>query len=213
MPARVPQYAPQKAPQNVPQNAEENAASSAAETIAVIGAGKVGRALARRAAVAGFRVVLEDLIPTSLESARREIRQSLDEAAASGVLDPAVVGQAFARIECVTTIEDAARRARIVMETGPDEFESKLEMFCLLDRICLPGTVIVSNCHALDLSDTAAKAESIVGMYFSGDPLSGEHAEIHCSAFTGERALAVAVRLAERMASSYHITRDASATV
>ena len=39
----------------------------AAETIAVIGAGKVGRALARRAAVAGFRVVLEDLIPISLE--------------------------------------------------------------------------------------------------------------------------------------------------
>ena len=36
------------------------------ETIAVIGAGRVGRALARRAAVAGFRVVLEDLIPTSL---------------------------------------------------------------------------------------------------------------------------------------------------
>ena len=37
------------------------------------------------------------------------------------------------------------------METGPDEAESKLEMFCLLDRICLPDTVIVSNCHALDL--------------------------------------------------------------
>ena len=45
------------------------------ETIAVIGAGRVGRALARRAAVAGFRVVLEDLIPMSLECARQEIRR------------------------------------------------------------------------------------------------------------------------------------------
>ncbi len=183
----------------------------AAETIAVIGAGKVGRALARRAAVAGFRVVLEDLIPTSLESARREIRRSLDDAVSSGLLTQEVAGQAFARIDCATTIEDAARRAHIVMETGPDEFESKLEMFCLLDRICLPGTVIVSNCHALELSDTSAKAESIVGMYFSGDPRSGEHAEIHCSAFTSPRALAVAERLAARMASSYHITRDGNA--
>jgi 3-hydroxybutyryl-CoA dehydrogenase len=111
--------------------------------------------------------------------------------------------EAFARIDCATSIEDAARRAHIVMETGPDESESKLEMFCLLDRICLPNTIIVSNCHALDLSDTASKAESIVGMYFSGD-----RAEIHCSAFTGERALSVAKRLAERMASSYNITRD-----
>ncbi len=174
-----------------------------ADTIAVIGAGKVGRALARRAAVAGFRVILEDLIPTSLTYARQEIRQTLDDAVDSGALDRAQADEAFARIDCATSIEDAARRARIVMETGPDEAESKLEMFCLLDRICLPDTVIVSNCHALDLSDTSAKADSIVGMYFSGD-----EAEIHCSAFTSERALAVATQLAERMAAAYTITRD-----
>lgn len=179
-------------------------ASPEAETVAVIGAGRVGRELARRAAVAGFRVVLEDLIPISLECARREIRRTLEDAASSGVLDRAQAGEAFARIECATRIEDAARRAHIVMETGPDEAESKLEIFCLLDRICLPGTVIVSNSRALELSDTAALAESIVGMYFSGD-----QAEIHCSPFTGEHALAVAKRLAARMASSYTITRDA----
>jgi 3-hydroxybutyryl-CoA dehydrogenase len=174
-----------------------------AETVAVIGAGKVGRELARRTAVAGFRVVLEDLFPTSLECARREIRRTLNDAVSSGALDQVRADEAFARIDCATSIEDAARRAHIVMETGPDEQESKLEMFCLLDRICLPGTVIVSNCHALELSDTTTKAETIVGLYFSGD-----RAEIHCSAFTGERALAVAVRLAGRMASSYNITRD-----
>ncbi len=107
---------------------------------------------ARRAAVAGFRVVLEDLIPISLAMARQEIRQTLDDAVSSGALDQARADEAFARIDCATSIEDAARQAHIVMETGPDEPESKLEMFCLLDRICLPDTVIVSNCHALDLS-------------------------------------------------------------
>ncbi len=171
--------------------------------VAVIGAGRVGRELARRAAVAGYRVILEDLIPTSLTFARQEIRQTLDDAVASGGLDQAHADEAFSRIDCATSIEDAARQARIVMETGPDEQESKLEMFCLLDRICLPDTVIVSNCHALDLSDTAAKAESIVGMYFTGD-----RAEIHCSTFTSETALATAQQLAERMASSYTVKRD-----
>jgi 3-hydroxybutyryl-CoA dehydrogenase len=157
--------------------------------------------------VAGFRVVLEDLIPTSLECARKEIRQTLNDAVSSGSLGQAQADDAFARVDCATSIEDAARRAHIVMETGPDEPESKLEMFCLLDRICLPETIIVSNCHALDLCDTASKAESIVGMYFSGD-----RAQIHCSTFTSERALAVAVRLAERMASSYSIVRDEHAS-
>jgi 3-hydroxybutyryl-CoA dehydrogenase len=172
------------------------------ESIAVIGAGRIGRELARRAAVAGYHVILEDLIPTSLTFARQDIRQTLNDAVTSGALDQPRADEAFARIDCVTTIEDAARQARIVMETGPDEIESKLEMFCLLDRICLPDTVIVSNCHTLDLSDTSAKAEAIVGMYFTGD-----QAEIHCSAFTNETALAVAKQLAARMASSYTITR------
>ncbi len=88
--------------------------------------------------MAGYRVVLEDLIPISLASARCEIRQTLDDAVSSGALAQLRADEAFARVDCATSIEDAARRAHIVMETGPDELESKLEMFCLLDRICLP---------------------------------------------------------------------------
>lgn len=178
-------------------------ASAEAETIAVIGAGRVGRALARRAAMAGYHVILEDLIPTSLDFARREIRQSLHEAVTSGELTPQQAEETDARIACATSIEDAARQAHIVMETGPDEMESKLEMFCLLDRICLPDTVIVSNSRALELSDTAAKAEWIVGMYFVGD-----EAEIHCSAFTSAHALEVAKQLAARMARRYRVSGE-----
>jgi len=179
-----------------------------AESIAVIGAGKIGRALARRAALAGFHIILQDLFPTSLESARQEIRQSLDETVRAGALTDSEAEEAYGRIACASTIEDAVRQARIVMETGPDEQESKLEMFCLLDRLCLPDTVIVSNCHALDLTDTAAKAESIVGMYFSGGDESSAQAEIHCSIYTSQRALDVAIRLAGRMAAGYRVTRD-----
>jgi 3-hydroxybutyryl-CoA dehydrogenase len=178
------------------------------ESIAVVGAGKIGRALARRAALAGFHVILQDLFPTSLAAARQEIRQSLDNAVRSGLLTGSAAEEAYGRIDCANRIEDAVRQARIVMETGPDEQESKLEMFCLLDRICLPNTVVVSNCHALDLTDTAAKAESIVGMYFSGGEDASAQAEIHCSIYTSQRALDVAIHLAERMASGYRITRD-----
>ena len=75
----------------------------------------------------------------SLECARREIRRTLTTRRAPARSNQAQADAAFARIDCATSIEDAARRAHIVMETGPDEAESKLEMFCLLDRICLPG--------------------------------------------------------------------------
>jgi 3-hydroxybutyryl-CoA dehydrogenase len=190
----------------MPAAEEGKAALRMDDTVAVIGAGRIGRELARRAAMAGYRVVLEDLIPTSLEHATADIRRYLNDAVAAGGLSQPEADAAFGRIECVTSIEGAARRARIVMETGPDEFESKLEMFCLLDRICLPGTVIISNCHTLDLTDTAAKAEAIVGLYFDGD-----RAEVHCSAYTSPSALEVAKQLASRMAKSYVVTSDGAA--
>lgn len=177
--------------------------AESAGTVAVIGAGRVGRALARRAALAGFQVVLEDLFPMTLAAAQQELRESLEAAVAAEQIDRARAGEAYARLECVTSIEGAVRRAHIVMETGPDDMESKLEMFCLLDRFALPGTIIVSNCRHLELSDTAANAASVVGMYFEGD-----RAEIHCSPYTGAKALEVAKMLASRMAASYTITGE-----
>jgi 3-hydroxybutyryl-CoA dehydrogenase len=177
-----------------------------AETVAVIGAGGVGRRLALRALRAGFRVVLEDLIPGSLSEAREQLAASLQKLVSAGSMSAPQAEEALGRISIASTIEGAARQSRIVMETGPDEFESKLEMFCLLDRICLPNTLIVSNCHTLELSDTAARADSIVGMYFDGDA-----AEVHCSAFTSETTLAAACKLAEKLATSYTVTRDGQA--
>jgi 3-hydroxybutyryl-CoA dehydrogenase len=46
-------------------------------TVAVIGAGRLGRALARRAARVGFRVTLEDVLPSNLRSAREFLRRAL----------------------------------------------------------------------------------------------------------------------------------------
>jgi len=50
-------------------------------TIAVIGAGTMGRGIAHVAALGGYRTVLEDLIPASLRKAESEIRTNLDKAA------------------------------------------------------------------------------------------------------------------------------------
>jgi 3-hydroxyacyl-CoA dehydrogenase len=48
------------------------------QTIAVIGAGRVGRGIAQAAARGGFRTILEDLLPNALRRAESEIRSQLD---------------------------------------------------------------------------------------------------------------------------------------
>jgi len=50
------------------------------KTIAVIGAGTMGRGIAHVAALGGYRTILEDLVPASLRKAESEIRGNLDKA-------------------------------------------------------------------------------------------------------------------------------------
>jgi 3-hydroxybutyryl-CoA dehydrogenase len=112
-------------------------------TLAIIGAGPLGRSLGLRAARAGFRVFLEDVMPSNLHHAQEFIRQELSAAAL-----PAV---AF-----VSTVEDAVRSADLAIDCVPDELESKLEILWLLDRMAPPHTVFATPTTQLSIADLAA---------------------------------------------------------
>jgi len=118
------------------------------ETVAIIGAGPLGRWLALQAARAGYRVLLEDVMPQNLHHAQEFIREQLGIEVLSG---GAGAGVAF-----VSTIEDAAREADLAIDCVPDELESKLEIFCLLDRMAPPRTVLATPTTQLSISDLAS---------------------------------------------------------
>ena len=54
------------------------------QTIAVIGAGIMGRGIAHAAALGGYRTILEDILPDALRKAETEIRANLDKAVELG---------------------------------------------------------------------------------------------------------------------------------
>ena len=112
--------------------------------LAIIGAGPLGRWLAASAAGAGFRVLLEDVMPANLHHAHEELRQKLG---------PATLGAA---VTFTSTIEEAVREADLAIDCVPDELESKLEIFCLLDRMAPPKTVLLTPTTQLSISDLAA---------------------------------------------------------
>ena len=55
-------------------------------TIAVIGAGIMGRGIAQAAAMGGYRTILEDILPNALRRADTEIRANLEKAVELGKL-------------------------------------------------------------------------------------------------------------------------------
>ena len=85
---------------------------AAVKTIAVIGAGIMGRGIAHAAAVGGYRTILEDLLPGALRRAGTEIRSNLDQAVELGKVSSPDAEAAFRRLEYAGSVEEAARSTR-----------------------------------------------------------------------------------------------------
>ena len=116
--------------------------------VAIIGAGPLGRWLALAAARAGYTVLLEDVMPANLHHAQEYLRQQLGPAALGG--------DSGAKVSFVDTIEEAVREADLAIDCVPDELESKLEIFCLLDRMAPPRTILATPTTRLSISDLAS---------------------------------------------------------
>ena len=139
------------------------------KTIAVIGAGTMGRGIAHAAALGGYRTILEDLLPGALRKAETEIRANLDKAVELGKVTASDADSAFGRLEYAASVEEAAREADLVIEAVPEEMESKIEIFTLLDKICRPTTMLASNTSSLSVTEIASvtyRAKKCVGMHF-----------------------------------------------
>lgn len=181
------------------------------QTIAVIGAGRVGRGIAQAAARGGFRTILEDLLPNALRRAESEIRSQLDWAVGSGGVSADAASAALSRLEFAGSVEDAARQADLVIEAVPEELESKIEIFTLLDKICRPGTILASHISTLSITEISRvtyRAWNCVGMHFA-EPVESERGlEIIRSQETDDATVAVAVEVGRRMGKETLVLQD-----
>jgi len=125
-------------------------------TIAIIGAGGLGRAWACRALRAGYRTVLEDVSISALEQA------------AAAIQGTSAVGAA--RLLTALSVEEAVRDADLILETVADELEMKLELFTIFDKFAKPGAIFASTTNAFsitDLGEMTVCPERCIGMRFA----------------------------------------------
>ncbi len=181
-------------------------------TIAVIGAGPVGQSIAQLAARGGYRTILEDLLPNALRRAESEIRIQLDRAVESGGITADAASAAFSLLEFAGSVEDAARQADLVIEAVPEELESKIEIFTLLDKICRPGTILASHLSGLSITEISRvtyRAPNCVGLRFAQPVESEKRMEIIRGLETDDATVAAAVEVARRMGKEVGVIDDA----
>jgi 3-hydroxybutyryl-CoA dehydrogenase len=182
------------------------------KTVAVIGAGIMGRGIAHVAALGGYRTILEDILPASLRKAEGEIRANLDKAIELGKIAKPEADAAFGRLEYAGSVEEAAREADLVIEAVPEEMESKIEIFTLLDKICRPSTILASNTSSLSVTEIASvtyRAKKILGMHFFNPVHKMKLLEVVRALETDDETIAAVAEVGRRMGKEVVVIKEA----
>ncbi len=137
----------------------------APRTVAIVGAGLIGRAWAAVFARAGWTVRLFDPHGPTLGAAPGLIREELDALHAHGLADDPA-GTA-ARVSAAGSLAEVVAGAGFVQESGPETLEAKQALFAELDRLAAPDAVLASSTSAIVASrfteGLAGRARCLVG--------------------------------------------------
>ena len=134
------------------------------KSVAIVGAGLIGRAWAVVFARAGWQVRLFDAVPAQLATARQLIAQSLSEQELAGLVTDA--SAALERIAPCTRLSQALTNASWVQENLPEEVALKRTAFAEFDRLASPDAILASSTSAIVASqftaDLAGRARCLV---------------------------------------------------
>jgi 3-hydroxybutyryl-CoA dehydrogenase len=172
------------------------------KTIAVIGAGDVGRGIAYVAARSGYGTILEDVSGPRLEKATTWITQCFEQSIAGGTTEAIIAARAaVANLTVARTVEDAIRDADLIIETLPDEMEMQIELFTILDKFSKPNAIFAAtgSISITELAEVTFCADRCVGMRFSGRAAESQTIELGKGSQTSAETIAACSEVARRM--------------
>lgn len=172
------------------------------KTIAVIGAGTMGRGIAYAAAFGGYSTVLEDISPQRLEESLAWIAKAFAEGVARGKVDATVRDRAANLITTENSVQDAIRDADLIIEAVPEEMEMKMELFTIFDKFSKPNAIFASNSSSLSISDMSELTvcrERCVGMHFFNPVPKMKLIELVKTPLTSDDTVAACREVAARM--------------
>ena len=181
------------------------------ESIAVIGAGTMGRGIAQTAVAAGYRVVLVDADADALDRGIASIGDGLAKLVAKGRLETSQRDEALARLTTVGTLAMGVKNADCVIEAVPELLELKARIFRDLDRNAPAHAILATNTSSLPVGQLAAatgRPELVVGMHFFNPVPVMPLLEIVRAEKTSDATIAAAVGVASRLGKDPIVVRD-----
>jgi len=144
------------------QNIDENA------TIAVVGAGTMGRGIAQVAATYGHKVLLYDSFSNALEDAREFLHYILNRQVEKERMSQQEVDDILGRIHFVENMTGFGE-CELVIEAIIENLDAKTDAFTRIEGIVPRDCIIASNTSSLSiasLSSALKKPQRMLGIHF-----------------------------------------------
>jgi 3-hydroxybutyryl-CoA dehydrogenase len=138
-------------------------------TIAVLGAGTMGRGIAHVSALAGYETHLFDTSADALKRAQATIHKNLDKGVEIKKVDPEAAERAKAGLHVHSDLGEAVEEAGLVIEAVPEDVALKIETFRTVSLNAPRHALYASNTSALSITEMAAgtdRPERFAGMHF-----------------------------------------------
>ncbi|MES3034779.1 MAG: 3-hydroxyacyl-CoA dehydrogenase [Gemmatimonadota bacterium] len=137
-------------------------------TLAIVGAGVMGRGIARVAAQAGVRVLLHDAIEGVAAQAVVDIHHAMQVAVQKGRLTTEAAGAAMACLQPVSALSEL-RNADVVIEAIVEDLPAKHALFSALEEMVSTTCVLATNTSSLSVTAIAAACQApqrVLGVHF-----------------------------------------------
>ena len=132
--------------------------------ILVVGAGTMGHSLAQTFAQGGYSVALVDINREALDKGASLIASNLRTLEDLHLLERGKRKEIIKRIRLLTSLEEGARDADLVIEAIFEDLEAKGELFQQLETFCPSRTILASNTSYLNIFElkTLKRHEQII---------------------------------------------------
>ncbi|MBI2092710.1 MAG: 3-hydroxybutyryl-CoA dehydrogenase [Deltaproteobacteria bacterium] len=137
-------------------------------TIGVIGAGQMGSGIAQVFAMAGFKVIMQDVKDEFVAKGLSVIKNSLAKFLEKQKISQEIHNAALANIKTTLNLKDMAD-CDIIIEAAPEDINLKLEVFKKLDEAVKKDAILATNTSSISIAKIAGvtrRPDKVIGMHF-----------------------------------------------
>ena len=180
------------------------------KNIAIIGAGQMGCGIAHVFALAGYRVLLNDINAAQLSAGLAIIEKNLARQVASEKISQSAFDAALALISTHSELA-ALADADLVIEAASEDENIKLQILEAVSALVSDDTLLASNTSSISITRLAAQTrhpENFIGMHFMNPVPVMQLVELIRGMATSDESFETAHAIVQKLGKTAAVSED-----